>query len=242
MRHLSHFLKAFCATDACDALMAHQQAWLTAVLKKQFGYYGLQLGVATDYAQAWRSCPIGEHFILTDSRLTNTHAVVDFEDLPIANQAIDCVVMSFTLELSHDPYAVLREVDRILINDGRLVVMGFHPLNAWRGQIWGAHRQAASGLSLLGAGRLVDALQTLGYEIQQVDFYPATGWKRWFPWLATPFSQGYGLVAHKKTARVKLIGLRDGWRWQSLLPQLAKRQQADVGVTHREMKQNDRKT
>ena len=50
------------------------------------------------------------------------------------------------------------------------------------------------------------------------------------------------MVAHKKTARVKLIGLRDGWRWQSLLPQLAKRQQADVGVTHREIKQNDRKT
>lgn len=223
MRQLSRFLRAFCTTAACAKMMQHQQAWLVRTLSKQFGYYALQLGVVADFAEAWKTCPIQSHFVIADAPFEQVSAVVEFQELPVASKRIDLMVMPYVLELVDDPYAVLREVDRVLIADGRLIIMGFHPANAWRGRLFGQQHSQVEALSLFGAGRVVDALQTLGYEIQQVDFYPNTGWRRWLPWLDTPFSQGYALLAHKKTSRIKLIGLRDGWRWQSLLPQLAKR-------------------
>lgn len=223
MRHLSRFLRVFCATEVCSALMQHQRQWLTQVLRKQFGYVGLQLGAVADYSAAWLSCPVQSHYVLAQQNNCDTHVLVHFEDLPIATHGVDVVVAAYALELSTDPYAVLRELDRVLIHDGRIVIMGFDPINVHSGRWWGKHRQAVSKLSLLGAARLVDMLQTLGYEIQQIDFFPTQRWRRWLAWLAPPFSQGYALLAHKKTARIQLIGLRDGWRWSRLLPQLARR-------------------
>lgn len=227
MRQLSHFLRSFCATSSCAKMLRYQQAWLVRVLSKQFGYYALQLGAIADFEQAWKVCPIQAHFIIADANFEKVDMVAEFQELPIAGKRIDLIVMPYVLELVDDPYAVLREVDRLLIADGRLVVMGFHPANAWLGRLFGLDHEQIESLSLFGAGRVVDVLQTLGYEIQQVDFYPNKGWRRWLPWLDKPFSQGYALLAHKKTSRINLIGLRDGWRWQSLLPQLAKRDLAN---------------
>jgi SAM-dependent methyltransferase len=204
-------------------LVSHQNQWAQGVLVKQFGYYALQLGSAYSLASAWDKCPINHKVVLSDVPLSGVDIVCDYRELAIKNDCIDLVVLQHTLEQVDDPYALLREVDRILIADGRVIIMGFAPLNAWRGQYFGRHKHAASQIALFAPGRVVDGLQTLGFEIQQVSFYPEKGWQRWLPWLAPPFSQGYALIAQKKSSRVKLIGLRDGWRWQSLLPQLARR-------------------
>jgi SAM-dependent methyltransferase len=223
MQHLSRFLRAFCQSPWCDGLVRHQNEWAERVLSKQFGYYALQLGVAYSLKQAWDKCPIRHKIVLADVPLSGVDVVCDYRDLAIKSDSIDLILLQHVLEQVDDPYALLREVERLLINDGCVVVMGFAPLNAWRGQWFGRHKHAASQVALFAPGRVVDGLQTLGFEIQQVSFYPESGWQRWLPWLATPFSQGYALIAQKKTSRVKLIGLRDGWRWQSLLPQLARR-------------------
>jgi SAM-dependent methyltransferase len=223
MQHLSRFLRAFCHSPWCIGFTQHQTDWAKQVLSKQFGYYAVQLGTAYDLSQAWQHCQIRHKIQLSDALLSGVDLVADYRDLPLKTDSIDLILLQHTLEQIDDPYALLREVDRVLIRDGRVVVMGFAPLNAWRGQWFGRHKQATSQLAVFSPGRVVDGLQTLGFEIQQVSFYPEKGWQRWLPWLATPFSQGYALIAQKKTSRVKLIGLRDGWRWQSLLPQLARR-------------------
>lgn len=225
MDDLDQFLRDIVQRDAAPALMHQQKEWLAQVLQRQFGYYGLQLGAVTNYRSAWQASPLGGHFVLSASAFNETDAVVDYEDLPFSNQSIDFITLSYVLELSPNPYAVLREVDRLLINDGRLVVMGFRPGNIRKAAWFGEHKNNIDRLSLLSASRVVDILQTLGYEIQRVDYFPSSGWQRWLPWFAPSFSEGYALLAHKKTARINLIGLRDGWRWQSLLPQLVRGQQ-----------------
>jgi hypothetical protein len=226
MQHLARFLFSYCQSPWCASLVNAQQLWAEKVLSRQFGYEALQLGQAFSLQSAWQSCPIRRKLLLTDTLLANTQVIGHYAQLPIKSDTVDVVLLHYVLEQSEEPYALLREVDRVLICDGRVIIMGFQPANAWRGQLWGRHHRACAYLTPLGPGRVVDSLQTLGYEIQCVDFFPNKGWKLWFPWLATPFSQGYALIAQKKTSRVKLIRLRDGWRWQSLLPQLARRNMA----------------
>lgn len=53
------------------------------------------------------------------------------DQLPIASDSVDVVVLSHVLEFVDDPQAVLREVERILIAEGHAVIAGFNPLSLW---------------------------------------------------------------------------------------------------------------
>ena len=55
--------------------------------------------------------------------------------LPFASDSIDAILLPHTLELVEDPYAVLREAERVLCAEGCLMICGFNP---WSG--WGARR------------------------------------------------------------------------------------------------------
>jgi hypothetical protein len=41
------------------------------------------------------------------------------------------VILPHTLEFEADPYGVLREVDRVLAGEGKLLVLGFAPWSLW---------------------------------------------------------------------------------------------------------------
>ena len=58
-------------------------------------------------------------------------------ELPIATQSIDLVVLPHVLEFADEPHQILREVDRVLMPEGRLVIVGFNP---W--SLWGAAQRA----------------------------------------------------------------------------------------------------
>lgn len=92
--------------------------------------------------------------------------------LPIASDSVDAVLLAHTLEFAVDPYALLREVDRILTGEGQLLVLGFRP---W--SLWGLRTVAARGAfppgvqRLLSERRLRDWLVLLGYEVTPVRRY-----------------------------------------------------------------------
>lgn len=81
--------------------------------------------------------------------------------LPFAPQSLDLLVLPHALEASPDPHAVLREAERVLVPEGRVVIIGFNPLSAWgvhvlRAQLcarWGGDGRSnlPSGLQLVGA-------------------------------------------------------------------------------------------
>ena len=226
MRHLGHvgqFLRAYCASPWCQPLLQAQEAVMAELLSKQFGYFALQVGDAYSLSNAWKQCKVGCQVVVSDHPSVSVSMVSALDELPVKSDSVDVVVLAHALEQVDDPYALLREMDRVLVTDGRVLVLGFSPMNAWRGRWFGRHKQGLQRLSFYTPGRLVDWLQTLGFEIEQVHFHPEGGWQRWLPWLASPCTQGYTLSARKARSRVRLIGLRDGWRWQSLLPQLARR-------------------
>ena len=90
--------------------------------------------------------------------------------LPFPSASLDLVVLPHTLELSADPHHVLREVERVLVPEGRVVVAGFNPNSFWglrqsRARLMGRFGISALGLSelylpeageFIGPGRLRD--------------------------------------------------------------------------------------
>jgi len=88
--------------------------------------------------------------------------------LPFPEASLDLVVLPHTLELSADPHHVLREVERVLVPEGRVVVAGFNPNSFWglcqsRSRLMGRLGISALGLSelylpeageFIGPGRL----------------------------------------------------------------------------------------
>lgn len=47
------------------------------------------------------------------------------------NESVDLVILPFTLDWHDNPHHILREVDRILVHEGRLLVFGFNPYSLW---------------------------------------------------------------------------------------------------------------
>ena len=52
----------------------------------------------------------------------------DYDALPIATNSVEAVLLPHTLEHAARPHELLREVDRVLVGEGNVVICGFSPL------------------------------------------------------------------------------------------------------------------
>ncbi|MCF6281285.1 MAG: methyltransferase domain-containing protein [Candidatus Polarisedimenticolaceae bacterium] len=157
-----------------EILWQQERAAIERLLPSLFGYYALQIGRCADgdaSLQGWRI----RHRFLLDSQILSDErmamAVADPLQLPVKTDSVDAVLLPHTLDFSADPHQLLREVERVLIADGRLVVVGF---NSW--SLWGAWRQLAKRGGafpwhghFLSARRLQDWLTLLGFEVESCE-------------------------------------------------------------------------
>ena len=51
--------------------------------------------------------------------------------LPIASDSVDLVILMHHLSNTSEPHAVLREAFRILIPEGKLIIIDFNPMSLW---------------------------------------------------------------------------------------------------------------
>src|SRR5690606_11525641 len=65
----------------------------------------------------------------------------DNDELPFRDQSVDLVTLPHVVEFSDDPHQLLREVDRVLRPEGRVVLTGFNPIS-----LWGVRGAIPSGL------------------------------------------------------------------------------------------------
>ena len=61
-------------------------------------------------------------------------AAPDF--LPIATSSVDLVLLPHVLEFNSNPHQILREVQRILIPEGHVIISGFNPRSLWGIRRW----------------------------------------------------------------------------------------------------------
>ena len=59
----------------------------------------------------------------------NADIKAKIHSLPFQESTVDCVILVNTLDTEENPHAVFREVDRILTDDGKLIISGFNKIS-----------------------------------------------------------------------------------------------------------------
>ena len=234
-------------------LLAWEQARFDEAVADIFGYHSLQLGMplldglrANRMPHQWLG--LGQEAVHGSIAFVETGAAADDDTLqrrrvdllaepvalPFAAASLDLLVLPHTLELSIDPHAALREVERVLVPEGRVVISGLNPMSLWGLRQWRARMVQRLGRGkgnlylpdvgeFIGYRRLRDWLRLLSFEVESARFgcyRPAvrsTQWldrfgfmdpwgERWWPILGA----AYFLVAVKRVHGMRL--LEPAWR------------------------------
>ena len=166
------------AAPTVQRLLAWEQAQTEAVLADVFGYHALQAGAWGVDALAANRMPHRWRARL-EFEAPDVPADLGFDSRawPWPAEALDLVVLPHTLERSADPHACLREVERVLIPEGQVLITGLNPWSLWGWQQRRAQRSAPSPapwpVQAIAPYRLRDWLHLLGFEIQIQRF---AGW------------------------------------------------------------------
>ncbi len=220
-------------TPAGAYLLDWERRQINAAVADIFGYHALQLGVPS--LDAFEANRIPHQWLATqcfDPPLAHgprsVSLVCEFGALPFASSSLDLVVLPHSLELSADPHAALREVERVLVPEGRVVICGFNPTSLWGLQQSRARLYQRFGLGQLllpqsgdfiGYWRLRDWLRLLSFEVECGTFgcyRPGARSEKWlqrFQWMDTVgskwwpiFGAAYFLVAVKRVRGMRLLG------------------------------------
>ena len=138
---------------------------LDPLLTTTFGYYSLQIGCPGYSHQLLESCRVKRQFSLaSENGGADIQAYPSL--LPVATDSIDLVVLMHHLSNTTEPHAILREAARVLIPEGKLIIIDFNPLSLWGVrhffQSW--LEQAPWSGHYYSARRLTDWMQLLGFD------------------------------------------------------------------------------
>jgi SAM-dependent methyltransferase len=155
--------------EAGRAVALREVAVANELLQDLFGYHMLQVG--SPYPDSLIAASrIGHQIVMDRTALSGPASVLGRGDaLPFQSGAIDVLVLPHGLEFAGNPQAVLREVERVLIPEGYLLLFGFNPWSvygAWRLAIGWRGSAPWHGL-FLPLSRLKDWLTVLGFEVDR---------------------------------------------------------------------------
>ncbi len=127
------------ATPAGQYLLGWEQAQMNMAVADVFGFHALQLGLPElDALQAnrmphrWLASQTVTDLLLPGVVAGQRAALVtDFAALPFPANSLDLVLLPHALELNPHPHGVLREVERVLVPEGRVIICGFNPVSLW---------------------------------------------------------------------------------------------------------------
>lgn len=94
--------------------------------------------------------------------------------LPVKSDSIDLVVLFHALDRAEDPRRLIREVERILIPEGRVIIFGFNPYSlfgVWRMLGWRNSPEELSGHLKVGCRQLMEWLSLLGMEVEEKRYF-----------------------------------------------------------------------
>jgi len=242
-------------------LLAWEQLRLDQAVADLFGYHALQVGlpeldglranrmphrwVASDRLEPFEPLelpPIDPQLsALPLESPVSVHCTADA--LPFPSASLDLVVLPHALEFAADAHLALAEAERVLMPEGRLVIVGLNPAS-----LWGLRQRTGLLRNQLGLGeralylpdqgefigywRLRDWLRLLGFEIEAGRFgcyRPPLRSERWlqrWQWLESAGDRWwpvlgavYFLVAVKRVRGMRLVGrVRSGRRQASAAP------------------------
>ena len=150
-----------------SALLGAESELLTEALEDVFGWEFLQVGAWGNARELLGGSRTRRQTILAAAKFERGPDVIGRASaLPIVSDSIDAVLLPHTLEFAADPYSIVREVDRVLVAEGQLIVMGFRPWSLWGLRASASRSGFPPGLRrVLSQGRVQEWLELLGYEV-----------------------------------------------------------------------------
>jgi SAM-dependent methyltransferase len=245
-------LASWLQTPAGRYLLAWEQQQLDDSVADLFGFHAVQLGLpeldglrANRMPHRWVALdpatpmPGAEREPAPDAAAEAAIAApvaavlrCEFDALPFDGQSLDLLVLPHALELARDPHLALREVERVLRPEGRVVIVGLNPYSLWGLRQWLGHLgrrlapRSERPLYLPGEGeflgyrRLRDWLRLLSFEVEVGRFgcyrppFKSPRWLARFGWVERlgdrwwpVFGAVYLLVAVKRVRGMRLVGL-----------------------------------
>ncbi len=216
-------------------LLAWGQAQADACLADVFGYHAVQAGwPGFDALQANRMPKRWLAQQEFDDAPPSPDLAFDSRAWPWAAESLDLVVLPHTLERSADPHACLREVERVLRPEGRVVILGLNPASLWAvrqnlARVNGRMLGRPPRLYLpeegeyIGYWRLRDWLRLLSFEVDRAQFgcyrppLLSDPWLARWQWIEKPGGKWwtvlgalYGVIAVKRVHGMRLIGMARG--------------------------------
>jgi len=209
-----------------------------------FGFNAVQLGVSALHGLDSNRMPhrwlVGMHQVadrgealVDDTVRQGCQMVCDPAALPFAEQSLDLILLPHTLEQSAHPHGALREVERVLRPEGRVVISGLNPLSLWATRQRRSHLLARLGLQglsdralylprsgeFISHWRIKDWLALLGFEVTAVRFgvyAPAVQSEKWlsrYDWMERHGARWwpvlgavYTVEAVKRVRGMRLLG------------------------------------
>jgi SAM-dependent methyltransferase len=144
-------------------LLDYEQRYFDQAVANIFGYNAMQIGLPQfDFLRTNRM-PL--RFCVGANKSVALCASPDF--LPIRCGSMDLVLLPHVLEFNSNPHQILREVYRVLMPEGHVVISGFNPLS-----LWGMQRHLERNRhdfpwcgNFIALPRLKDWLKLLNFEM-----------------------------------------------------------------------------
>jgi SAM-dependent methyltransferase len=217
-------------TSLGKCLLHEENLALATVLPSLFGCHLLQIG-AIGRGQLVESSPISNRYLLNEEVIFSKQCICVRaipESLPFAHDSVDVVILPHVLEFEENPHEILREVERVLIAEGHIIILGFNPFSLWGIFHLLARRTVVPWCSqFLNPLRIKDWLALLGFELisQRTVFFAPPFQKNFINYrellekIGSRWMSNFGavtiLVAKKRV--LNLIPLKRSWRLKTPL-------------------------
>ena len=205
-----------------------EKTYMNKLLSNLFGYHLLLLG-SPDFVEGIKDSRVSRRAVMDITGVNSPTCDGQFtgnpESLPVCSDVLDVMVLPHILEFSESPHDVLREVERCLVPEGHVVIIGLNPFSWWIIWRWifSWRKQIPWCGNFISTTRIKDWLALLGFEYLETKYFfyrPPLQHKsilnklfifekitsKVTPW----FGGAYILVARKKVST--LTPIRPRWR------------------------------
>ena len=126
----------------------------------------LYLGEDSIIATIMNSSDNFNGFYLSDTE--NADIRGELRNLPFEESSIDCIIIIHSLDYEKDPHSAFREIDRVLKEDGEIIISGFNKMSFLGIFSMLPIKSIFRNKKYITIGRLSDWMKLFSYEIKHI--------------------------------------------------------------------------
>lgn len=156
------------------ALERQLNPWFT----KMYGFHLLKIGNLSAEINC-EACAVS-HQVNVSAQGMPVQVQADPLHLPFADKSVDVCLLAHTLPWCTDPHRLLRETDRVLIDDGWLVISGFNPISLMglRKLVPVLRKTSPYNSRMFTLMRQLDWLSLLNFEVLHASRFHVLPWNK----------------------------------------------------------------